>query len=327
MSSETTIVRKLSPQIAVLSCGHTVRVNQASMVGATGVCPKCPSAAVPACAVAPSPGTSGETGLTAAETFTILNKRIESEFEVVDRLRAECASLRAAVDEAQREQKALISEVAKFHPWKESGHCYFCGEMEGDPHDTRCFWQRCAAPSPAPLQSADKQPNLDDPRCTCLIGVRIGPGLPTFMTHDSNCPARREPTAPAECRHGVDIAHNCNACSDAAAAQRLRRPAASGPQIAGTWPKDCQQRAFVAGASWWMFKTTSSTPFSSERTEMENEAVSRYGWPRPESVYTADTPYPATSNGKILDCHRAGGVEHHNFAAGQRLCYCGVRTR
>lgn len=38
-------------------------------------------------------------------------------------------------------------------------------------------------------------------------------------------------------------------------------------------------------------------------------------------------PYPATTNGKVTDCHRTGGVEHHNFAAAQRVCYCGGRTR
>jgi len=49
--------------------------------------------------------------------------------------------------------------------------------------------------------------------------------------------------------------------------------------IEGTWPPDCVQRAFVAGASWWQFHHNGSTMFSSERHEAEEEAVKRYGEP------------------------------------------------
>lgn len=48
---------------------------------------------------------------------------------------------------------------------------------------------------------------------------------------------------------------------------------------AGSWPKDCIQRAFVAGASWWQYHQNGSTMFGSERDEAENEAVRRYGNP------------------------------------------------
>jgi hypothetical protein len=47
----------------------------------------------------------------------------------------------------------------------------------------------------------------------------------------------------------------------------------------GTWPKHCEQRAFVDGAKWWQFHNNGATAFPSERDEMEAEAVRRYGDP------------------------------------------------
>lgn len=47
----------------------------------------------------------------------------------------------------------------------------------------------------------------------------------------------------------------------------------------GAWPEDCQQRAFVAGAAWWQFTANGSTMFGSERSQAEDEAVTRYGDP------------------------------------------------
>jgi hypothetical protein len=39
------------------------------------------------------------------------------------------------------------------------------------------------------------------------------------------------------------------------------------------------QRAFVDGAAWWQFKANGATAWSSERDEMEAEAIRRYGEP------------------------------------------------
>jgi len=50
----------------------------------------------------------------------------------------------------------------------------------------------------------------------------------------------------------------------------------------GTWPADCQQRAFVEGAKWWQWQSTGFTMFPSERDEAEAEAVRRYGNPEKE---------------------------------------------
>ncbi len=52
-----------------------------------------------------------------------------------------------------------------------------------------------------------------------------------------------------------------------------------GPQPQGTWPQDCVQRAFVAGAVWWLWQTTGATPWPQERDAAEQEAVRRYGEP------------------------------------------------
>lgn len=49
--------------------------------------------------------------------------------------------------------------------------------------------------------------------------------------------------------------------------------------VVGSWPRDCQQRAFVAGAMWWQFRTSGATGWPSERDEAEAEAVRRYGDP------------------------------------------------
>lgn len=54
------------------------------------------------------------------------------------------------------------------------------------------------------------------------------------------------------------------------------------PEPEGTWPADCVQRAFVAGAKWWQFVSGGSTMFPSERHQAEAEAVKRYGDPTPE---------------------------------------------
>ena len=52
----------------------------------------------------------------------------------------------------------------------------------------------------------------------------------------------------------------------------------------GTWPQDCRQRAFVEGAARWMYYTTGCSPWSDERTQMENEAVKRFGQPPTETL-------------------------------------------
>jgi len=54
---------------------------------------------------------------------------------------------------------------------------------------------------------------------------------------------------------------------------------APGPLLLGTWPAHCEQRAFVDGAAWWQAYTLGSTPFGSERRDMEAEALRRYGDP------------------------------------------------
>jgi hypothetical protein len=57
----------------------------------------------------------------------------------------------------------------------------------------------------------------------------------------------------------------------------------------GTWPEKCPQRAFVEGASWWQFHANGAAAFSSERHEMENEAVRRFGDPEPLDTSSAFT--------------------------------------
>lgn len=47
----------------------------------------------------------------------------------------------------------------------------------------------------------------------------------------------------------------------------------------GSWPEKCPQRAFVEGAKWWQFHANGATAFSSEREEMEAEAIKRFGEP------------------------------------------------
>lgn len=58
--------------------------------------------------------------------------------------------------------------------------------------------------------------------------------------------------------------------------------------VDGWWPEHCEQRAFVSGAKWWQFHKNGATAFGSERDEMEEEAVRRYGEPEgkpdPEDV-------------------------------------------
>lgn len=51
----------------------------------------------------------------------------------------------------------------------------------------------------------------------------------------------------------------------------------SQPAQLGTWPKDCLQRAFVDGASWWQFHKNGSTMFPSERDEAEAKAIATFG--------------------------------------------------
>lgn len=53
-------------------------------------------------------------------------------------------------------------------------------------------------------------------------------------------------------------------------------------ETGGTWPEHCEQRAFVAGALWWQFKTTGFTARAAERDEAQAEAIRRYGAPRPD---------------------------------------------
>jgi hypothetical protein len=49
--------------------------------------------------------------------------------------------------------------------------------------------------------------------------------------------------------------------------------------VHGSWPENCVQRSFVAGAKWWQFKANGATAFPSEVDEMEEEALRRYGSP------------------------------------------------
>jgi hypothetical protein len=51
----------------------------------------------------------------------------------------------------------------------------------------------------------------------------------------------------------------------------------------GTWPQHCVQRAFVAGAAWFLWQTTGATPWPEERDAAEQEAVRRYGEPGNET--------------------------------------------
>lgn len=70
----------------------------------------------------------------------------------------------------------------------------------------------------------------------------------------------------------------------------------TGPIKQGTWPDDCVQRAFVAGAEWWQFRGHGSTMFGSERDEAEQEAVKRYGVP----------PLPPAAPKRCPKCNAAG---------------------
>jgi len=47
-------------------------------------------------------------------------------------------------------------------------------------------------------------------------------------------------------------------------------------RIEGTLPADDLRRAFVDGAAWWNFKSTSWSMWNSERREAEEEAEARY---------------------------------------------------
>lgn len=51
------------------------------------------------------------------------------------------------------------------------------------------------------------------------------------------------------------------------------------PEIDGTWPEHCEQRAFVAGAKWWEFASTGATMWQSDQDKAEAEAIKRYGEP------------------------------------------------
>ncbi len=55
--------------------------------------------------------------------------------------------------------------------------------------------------------------------------------------------------------------------------------AAQAHPVFGTWPGHCEQRAFVEGAKWQLFKESNSTMFPSERDAAEEEAINRYGVP------------------------------------------------
>ena len=48
---------------------------------------------------------------------------------------------------------------------------------------------------------------------------------------------------------------------------------------AGSWPDECQQRAFVEGAAWWQWRANGATMFPCERDDAEAEAIRRYGEP------------------------------------------------
>jgi hypothetical protein len=66
----------------------------------------------------------------------------------------------------------------------------------------------------------------------------------------------------------------------------------SGPIVLGSWPADCVQRAFVDGAAWWQFKANGATAWSSERHEMEAEAIRRYGEPATTLCACGKHPLP-----------------------------------
>ncbi len=48
---------------------------------------------------------------------------------------------------------------------------------------------------------------------------------------------------------------------------------------AGSWPEDCQQRAFVEGAAWHEWDSMGATMWAEDRRKAEAEAVRRYGEP------------------------------------------------
>jgi hypothetical protein len=66
--------------------------------------------------------------------------------------------------------------------------------------------------------------------------------------------------------------------------------AAPAPQkrpVFGTWPEHCEQRAFVEGAKWWLWRGGSCTMFPTEVDEAEEEAIDRYGQPAASPVVPA----------------------------------------
>ena len=91
----------------------------------------------------------------------------------------------------------------------------------------------------------------------------------------------------------------------------LAGPTAPTP-IFGTWPAECQQRAFVEGAKWWQFKANGATAFPSEVDEMEAEAVTRYGRPtEANSLHCAHcgeklTLPPGALDNKVVRCACGG---------------------
>lgn len=66
--------------------------------------------------------------------------------------------------------------------------------------------------------------------------------------------------------------------------------------VEGTWPKDCLQRAFVAGAKWWEFVSTGGTMWASDRGKAEAEAIRRYG--EPAVPVRGPVPYSITEAGR-----------------------------
>jgi hypothetical protein len=47
----------------------------------------------------------------------------------------------------------------------------------------------------------------------------------------------------------------------------------------GSWPVECQQRAFVEGAKWWDWQSAGATMWNEDQRKAEAEAVHRYGEP------------------------------------------------
>ena len=69
----------------------------------------------------------------------------------------------------------------------------------------------------------------------------------------------------------------------------------TGPIKQGTWPDDCVQRAFVAGAE-WQFQIKGGAMLRGERYRAEQEAVKRYGSPA-----TADSSKPCLRCGMSVE--------------------------